>query len=46
MPVHMPYEAPRTLSGIHLGRAMHAPPGRTLSQNDWPETTWKLTPSP
>ena len=24
---------------------MHAPPGRTLSRNDWPETTGKLTPS-
>ena len=22
------------------------PPERTLSQNDWPETTWKLTPLP
>ena len=21
-------------------------PGRTLSQNDWPETSWKLIPSP
>ena len=34
------------LAGIHLGRAMRAPPGSTLSQNDWPETTQKLIPSP
>ena len=25
---------------------MRAPPGRTLSQNDWPKTTRKLIPSP
>ena len=34
------------LVGIHLGRASHAPPERTLSHNDWPKTTEKLTPSP
>ena len=34
------------LAGIHLGWAMCAPPGRTLSQNDCPEATWKLIPSP
>ena len=34
------------LAGIHLGWTRHAPPGRTLSQNDWLKTTWKLTPSP
>ena len=27
------------LAGIHLGWAMCEPPGRTLSQSDWPETT-------
>ena len=30
------------LAGIHLGWAQ----GRTLSQNDWPKTTWKLILSP
>ena len=34
------------LSGIHLGWTRPAPPGRTLSQNDWLKTTWKLIPSP
>ena len=34
------------LSGIHLSWAVCAPPGRTLSQNDYPRTTQKLTPSP
>ena len=39
MPVHMSYEPPRILlTGIHLCWARHPPPGRTLSQNDWPET--------
>ena len=39
----MAYQPPRILvSGIHLGGAMSAPPGWTLSHNDWPETTWKL----
>ena len=33
------------LSGIHLGWTRRAPPGRTLSQNDWLKTTWKLIPS-
>ena len=42
-PVHMSYQPPRILlTGIHLGWAMFAPPVRTLSQNDWPETTQKL----
>ena len=31
---------------IHLGWAMRAPPGKTLSQNDWPKTTQKLIPLP
>ena len=34
------------LTSTHLGWAMHAPPGRTLSQKDWSKTTWKLIPSP
>ena len=34
------------LTGIHLGWAMHASPGRILSQNDWPKTAQKLIPSP
>ena len=34
------------LSGVHLGWRRQAPPGRTLSQNDWPKTTRKLIPSP
>ena len=34
------------LAGSHFGWAMHVPPGRTLSQSDWPETTQKLTPLP
>ena len=34
------------LSGIHLGWTRCAPPGRTLSQNDWLKTTRKLIPSP
>ena len=43
----MSYQAPRIfLSAIHLGWMICTPPGRTLSQNDWPETTLKLTPSP
>ena len=29
-----------------LAEWLHAPPGRTLSQNGWPETTRKLIPSP
>ena len=38
---------PRILpAGIHLSWAMCAPPGRTLSQNNWLKTTQKLTPSP
>ena len=43
-PVHMSYWPPRILlAGVHLGWVMRAPPGRTLSQNDWPETAQKLT---
>ena len=34
------------LAGIHLGWTKRAPPGRTLSQNDWLKTTRKLIPSP
>ena len=30
------------LAGIHLGWAMCAPTGKTLSQKDWPKTTRKL----
>ena len=45
MPVHMSYQPPRILVGIHLERTKCAPPGRTLSWNDWPET-WKQIPSP
>ena len=33
------------LSGFHLGWTRLAPPGRTLSQNDWLKTTRKLIPS-
>ena len=32
--------------GIHLGWAMQAPPGWTLSHNDWPKTARKGIPSP
>lgn len=44
-PAHsMCYRLPRILcSGIHLGWVMREPPGRTLRQNDWPETSGKLT---
>ena len=41
-PVHKPYWPPRIL----LAGAMCVPPARTLSQMDWPKTTWKLIPSP
>ena len=34
------------LSGIHFGWAMPSPPGSSLSQDDWPTTTWKLTQLP
>ena len=34
------------LSDIHLGWTRRAPPGRTLSQNDWLKTIQKLIPSP
>lgn len=30
----------------YLGGVMCMPPRRILSQNDWPQTTWKLIPSP
>ena len=37
---HMSYQPLRTLLfGIYLDQAMCVPPGKTLSQNDWPETT-------
>lgn len=40
----MCYRLPRILcSGIRLGWVTCEPPGRTLRQNDWPETTGKLT---
>ena len=32
------------LPDIHLGWATCTPPGRTLSQNNWPKTTWKVIP--
>ena len=42
-PVHMSYQPPRILlPGTHLVWAMCTPLGGTLSQNDWPETTWTL----
>ena len=34
------------LSSIHLGWTRLIPPGRTLSQHDWPKTTRKLISSP
>ena len=34
------------LDGIHLGWDMHTEPERTLSQNDWPETTSPITIKP
>ena len=38
---------PRILRAeIYLGWVMHGSSGRTLSQNDWPETNLKLIPSP
>ena len=37
---------PKMSYHIHLGWAIHMPPGRTLSQNDWPKTTQKQIPSP
>lgn len=38
---------PRTLlADIHLDWATGAPPGRTLSEKDWPRTTGKLIPLP
>ena len=44
--VNVSYHLPEILlSGIHLGTRC-APPGRTLSQSDWPKTTWKLMWSP
>ena len=35
---------PRTHPAIHLGRVTSEPPGRTLRQNDWPETIWEHEP--
>ena len=47
MSVHMSYQLPRILLiRIHLGWVLRVPTGRTLSQEDWPEATWKLTPLP
>ena len=44
-PAHMSYRSPRILlSGIYLGSVVT--PGSPLSHSDWPETTWKLIPSP
>ena len=43
----MPHQPPKILlTGIHLGWATCAPPGRTLSQGDWPETPYKLNLAP
>ena len=40
----MSYQSPRILfAGIPVGWATRVPPWLTLSQNDCPETTWKLT---
>ena len=37
---HTSCQLPRILlTGIHLGRVLRTPPGRTLSQGDWPEMT-------
>ena len=45
--VHMSYQPPRILlAGNHLGWMMSKPPGKTLSQSDWPEPTPKLTQLP
>ena len=42
----MSCQTPRNAcTGLHLAET-HVPTGRTLSQNDGPETTRKLTPSP
>ena len=40
----MSYQPPRILVG-NPSFLTHVPPGRTLSQNEGPETTQKLTPS-
>lgn len=48
-PKEMPWVLPPPrglLAGLHLGREILEAPGGTLGQNDWPRTTWKLTPSP
>ena len=46
-PVQMSYQPPRILlTGIHLGWVTLTPPGRTLGQSDWPETTRKPTQLP
>ena len=45
--VHMSYQPPGILlAGNHLGWMMGKPPGKTLSQSDWPEPTPKLTQLP
>ena len=41
--VHMSIPPRILLTGIPLGWVMHVPPRRTLGQDDWPETTQKLT---
>ena len=41
-----PTTSQNLLTGIYLVWAMHPPPGRTVSQKDWPKTTQKLIPSP
>ena len=38
--------SPTTSENPTLSWATPAPPGRTQSQNDWPEKTWKRIPSP
>ena len=43
----MSWPPPRILlAAIHLGWELYAPPGRTLSPNEWPKTTQKLTRQP
>ena len=45
--VQRSYQLPRILlTGIHLGWVMHVPPGRIPIQNDWQETSQKLTQWP
>ena len=45
----MSYQPPRILESICAElqlESIHLALGRTLSQNDWPEKTWKLSASP